>query len=184
LAEKSWGVWGFDYWGKIINHRKAFKQKTPIFIMVLNNLNEAASGLLLGGIVGGLIAIGIIVAVLVFLAVYIYFAAAWKTIAEKLKYKDSWLAWIPFANLAMILQLGGFHWAWVFLLVIPFLGWIAFMVLCVIATWRIFERLNYPGWFSLSIIIPQIGLILYLIAIGFAAWGGKRKTDVKKIKRR
>ena len=75
----------------------------------------------------------------------------------------------------MILQLGGFNWAWIFLILIPIFGWIALTVLLVIATWRIFEKRKYPGWFSLSIIIPKIGLILYLIAIGFVAWGKKKK---------
>lgn len=135
--------------------------------------NGQVSDFFVGGVVAGLVAIGIMLAVLVFAAVYIYFAYAWMTIARKLKYKNSWLAWVPFANLAMILQLGGFHWAWIFLLLIPFLGWIAVLVLLVIATWRIFEKRKYPGWFSLSMVIPKAGLILYLVALGFVAWGKK-----------
>ena len=127
-----------------------------------------------GGL-GILTAVGIALAIIVGIAAYIYFAFAWMTIARKLKYKNSWLAWIPIANIAMILQIGGFHWAWIFLLIIPILGWIVVFVLAVIATWRIFEKRKYPGWFSLSMIIPQIGGILYLIAIGFVAWKDKRR---------
>lgn len=130
---------------------------------------------LIGGAFGALIAIGIMTAILIFLALYIYFAVAWSTIARKLKYKRTWLAWIPFANIAMMLQLGGFHWAWVFLILIPFLGWLAILVLGIIATWKIFEKRKYPGWFSLSMIIPKVGFILYLIAIGFVAWKDKKK---------
>jgi hypothetical protein len=126
-------------------------------------------------IASALIGIGILILLLIFLAFYIYFAMAWMTIAKKLKYKKAWLAWIPFANISMILRLGGFHWAWVFLILIPYLGWLALTVLCIIATWRIFEKRNYPGWFSLSMIIPQVGFILYLIAIGFVAWKDKTK---------
>ena len=129
----------------------------------------------LGGIMGGLIVLGIFIMVLVLLAFYVYFSMAWMTIARKLKYKRSWLAWIPFANLAMILQLGKFHWAWIFLILIPILGWIALLVLLIIATWRIFEMRKYPGWFSLSMIIPQVGIILYFVAIGFVAWSDKNK---------
>jgi hypothetical protein len=119
-------------------------------------------------------------------AVYIYSSLAWMTIANKLKYKYSWLAWIPFANVAMVLQLGGFHWAWVFLVFIPILGWIALFVLIIISTWRIFEKRKHPGWFSLSIIIPQLGSVLYLIAIGIVAWVDKKgKTkSVKKVRRK
>ena len=116
---------------------------------------------------------------LIMLAVYIYFSLAWMTIARKLKYKDSWLAWIPIANFAMILQLGGFRWAWVFLIVIPIFGWIALAVLMVIATWRIFEKRKYPGWFSLSMLLPWMGGALYLITIGFVAWQDRKKMLFK-----
>ena len=109
-------------------------------------------------------------------AIYIYSALAWMKIARDLKYKRPWLAWIPFANVSMLLQLGGFGWGWVFLSLVPIIGWIALLVLMIIATWRIFEKRNYPGWFSLSMIIPKVGGILYLIAIGFVAWGHKKKN--------
>jgi hypothetical protein len=125
----------------------------------------------------GILLVGILFAVVFALAFYIYFALAWSTIAKKLKYKRPWLAWIPFANLAMILQLGGFGWGWIFLFLIPILGWIVLVVLMIIATWRIFEKRNYPGWFSLSMIIPKIGAILYVIIIGFVAWKDKRKVQ-------
>ena len=112
--------------------------------------------------------------ILIMLAFYIYFSLAWMTIAKKLKYKRPWLAWIPIVNIAMMLQLGSFHWAWIFLVLIPILGWIPLFVLMIISTWRIFEKRKYPGWFSLSLIIPQIGGILYLVAIGFVAWADKK----------
>ena len=119
-----------------------------------------------------------VLAFFVFAITYVYFAFAWMTIAQKMKYKRAWLAWIPFANISMILQLGGFHWAWVFLILIPVVGWIALLVLMVIATWRIFEKRHYPGWFSLSMVIPRLGALLYLIAIGFVAWKD-RKTRLR-----
>lgn len=128
-----------------------------------------------GGILGGLfLALGITLIVIFGLALYIYFSYTWMIIAQKKKFKYAWLAWIPFANVAMVLTIGGFHWAWIFLILIPVLGWIAVTVLFIIANWRIFESLKYPGWFSLSIIIPQVGFILYLIAIGFVAYKKKR----------
>jgi hypothetical protein len=142
-------------------------------------ISETIAGFFIGGVFGALIVASIVLAVLVFIGLYVYFSYAWYVIARKLNYKYAWLAWIPFANVGMMLQLGGFHWAWVFLLLIPILGWIAIFVLTIIATWKIFELRNYPGWFSLSIVIPQIGGILYLIAIGFVAWSDK-ENEVKK----
>lgn len=128
-----------------------------------------------GGAIGALVAIGIVFLIFFILAIYIYSSLAWMIIAKKLKYKKAWLAWIPIANIAMMLQLGGFHWAWVFLVLIPILGWIPLFVLAIISTWRIFEKRKYPGWFSLSMILPQIGGVLYLIVIGFVAWQNRKK---------
>ncbi|GBE20209.1 MAG TPA: hypothetical protein ENG87_02620 [Candidatus Pacearchaeota archaeon] len=123
---------------------------------------------------GILTGLGAIMLVFV-IASYIYSSLAWMAIARKLKYKRPWIAWIPIANGAMILQLGEFHWAWIFLILIPVLGWIALIVLIIIATWRIFEKKKYPGWFSLSMLLPQIGGVLYLIVIGFVAWKDRKK---------
>ncbi len=140
----------------------------------LAGLEEAGSSYFSVPFMAAIIALGIAAIMLVLIAFYVYTSLAWMNISKKLKYKYSWLAWIPIANIAMMLQLGGFHWAWVFLILIPVLGWIALFVLMIIATWRIFEKRKYPGWFSLAIIIPKVGGILYLISIGFLAWGKKK----------
>ncbi len=141
---------------------------------ITNFINDRMiQGIASGFIGNSILSLGIAAIILVSLAVYIYVALSWMTIGKKLKYKYSWLAWIPMANIAMVFQLGGFHWAWIFLGLIPIIGWIALFILFIIATWKAFEKRKYPGWFSLSMIIPEIGGILYLIVIGFVAWGKK-----------
>ena len=129
-----------------------------------------------GGVVlGTLIALGIMIGFLVLIGLYVYSSLALYTIAKKLKYRNAWIAWIPVARIAMILSLGGFHWAWIFLLLVPILGWVALFIIGIISLWRVFEKTKNPGWFSLSLIVPEIGGVLYLIAIGIAAWSGKKK---------
>ncbi len=122
----------------------------------------------MGALLGVMIGVSIVL--------YIYMALALMTVAKKLDHQYPWLAWIPVANLALILQLGNFHWAWVFLIIIPILGWIAVGILGIIATWRIFEKRNYPGWLAL---IPLVGFIPFigylatlanLVVWGFVAW--------------
>ncbi|MBS3084508.1 hypothetical protein J4411_01185 [Candidatus Pacearchaeota archaeon] len=130
-----------------------------------------------GGILGALIIGAILFAVIFLVALYVYHSLSWQEIGKKQKYKHSWLAWIPFANISMIFEMGGFHWAWIFLVLIPFAGWIAILIIFIISIWRIFEKEKYPGWFSLSAIIPKVGWILYLIAIGFVAWGKGPKKN-------
>jgi len=127
-----------------------------------------------GGIVGVLIVFAILFIIGILIGLYVYFSLAWYIIAKKLKYRNTWLAWIPVLKNAMILQLGTFHWAWIFLLFIPFFGWIALIVITIIAKWRVFEKRKYPGWFVLSALIPQIGLVLYAIALGFVAWQDRK----------
>jgi len=132
-----------------------------------------------GGAAAGLVALGVMAVTLIIIAFYVYHSFVWMTIARKLKYKNSWLAWIPFASTAMRLQLGGFHWAWVFLYLLPIIGWIVLFVLLIISYWRIFDKRKYPGWFSLSMIIPKIGGVLYLVIIGFVAWKDRKKMLFK-----
>ena len=129
---------------------------------------------LFNGFVGPALVVFFILLIIFGIVLYIYTALAWYAIAKKLKHKKPWLAWIPFANVSMMLQLGGFHWAWVFLFLIPIAGWIAIAVLIIIANWKAFEKRKQPGWFSLAPIIPYVGGILYLIAIGIVAWQAKK----------
>lgn len=139
------------------------------------NLTSEWQKAMMGGAIGALIAIGILFILFVVFALYIYHSLAWMKIAKKMKYKRAWLAWIPFGSSAMRLQLGKFHWAWVFLWIFP----PAVIVLLTIAMWRIFERLRYPGWLALSfpvMFIPGIawiGGIAYLVNIGIVAWRKK-----------
>jgi uncharacterized membrane protein YoaK (UPF0700 family) len=118
----------------------------------------------------------LVIGIIICIAMYIYTSLAWYTIAKKLNHSAPWLAWIPIANIALMLQLGGFHWAWVFLLLVPILGWIALAVLIFIATWRVFEKRKYPGWLSLIPLaswIPYVGGLAgigYMIILGFVAW--------------
>ena len=129
---------------------------------------------LLGGTLGALLATLLIVMLILLIAIYVYFALAWYTIAKRRGYKKPWIAWVPVANIAMWLQLGGFHWAWIFLLLIPIAGWAAVGVMFIISNWRVFEKLRYPGWLALSpllgFIMGGLGTLAYGIVIGFVAW--------------
>ena len=140
--------------------------------MVFENM---PSGVLSGSVLAAVWAA--IMAVIVFAVIaYVVFALAWMTIGKKLRYKYPWLAWIPFANISMILQMGGFGWAWVFLVLVPFVGALVLAVLMTIATWRIFEKRNYPGWLALTpllMFIPLLGWvswIAYIVILCIVAW--------------
>jgi hypothetical protein len=88
-----------------------------------------------------------------------------------MKCKEYWLAWIPIANLFLLPILLKKKWTWGFMFFVP----IANVVFFILWTWKIFELRKYPGWLSLSVLVPKVGGILYLIAIGFVAWKKKKK---------
>ena len=147
---------------------------------LIETLQTALAGTALGALIIG----AIVLFIIIIIAVWIYTSLAWATIGRKLKHRNPWLAWIPFARTGLVLKLGKFHWAWVFLYLIPILGWAVLAILCIIARWRIFEIINYPGWLALipiASVIPLLGGlagIAYLIILGIVAWkdtGKKRK---------
>ncbi len=134
---------------------------------------------------GALTGIAILFLVLAIIAFYVYHAFAWMKIAKKEKYKYPWFSWIPFLNIVQILEMGKFHWAWVFLMLVPIAGWIAIGVLVTIAMWKIFENQNYSGFLALSYPVSVfVGgiIIVYLVIIGIIAWKKPEKTKPKRKK--
>lgn len=137
-----------------------------------------------GAAVATLVALGVLAIVFV-VAIYIYVAWALMVIGQKLNYKRAWLAWIPFANISMVLQLGNFHWAWVFLILIPIVGWIALAVLVIISWWRIFEKRGHPGALALLILgtfVPYLSVVFYiafLVVIGIVAWKNSSNNGIR-----
>lgn len=111
-------------------------------------------------------ALGTAILVFFMLVLYIYTAWAWMSTAKKLKYKKAWLAWIPIANLFLIPILAKKKWTWGFMFLVP----IANIVFWFIWTWKIFERRKLYGFYSLVLLIPGVGPLLYLISLGFLAW--------------
>ncbi|MBW6442782.1 hypothetical protein K0A97_03330 [Patescibacteria group bacterium] len=128
-----------------------------------------------------ILALGII-SVFIFLGIYVYHSITWMNIAKKFKYKNSWLAWIPLGEWAMRLHLGNIHWAWIFLVLVPVVGWIILFIFLTVATWRIFEKRGYFGWLSLffpAMFVPtiaEVSFVIYLVIIGIISW--KKETII------
>lgn len=128
--------------------------------------------MLMGGSLAALSGALLAVSIIVLIALYVYMALAWSTIARKLKYENDWLAWIPLACFALMPILAEKDWPWVFILLIPVVN-IVFMIMWM---WRIYERRNMHGALSLITIgnyipfISWIAGIANLVLIGVAAW--------------
>jgi hypothetical protein len=93
---------------------------------------------------------------LIWLGLYAYFALTLQTIGNKTGWKETWMAWIPIANLYMMCKIAKRPGWWVVLLLIPFIN-IVFMML----VWMgIAEARNKPAWLGVLVLIPIANLIL------------------------
>lgn len=149
---------------------------------ILFNSTGLSEGVLEGALAGLAVTV-LILGFLFLIAIYVYSALAYQSIYRKSGHKKPWMAWIPIVNIIPAFELGGFHWAWIFLVLaamIPAIGFIAsiaLVVLTIISMWRIFKKAGYPGWLSLFILIP----VANLIVIGIVAW---QKKSYKKVSKR
>jgi len=167
------------------------------------------------------------------IALYIYSAFALMAIAKKTGTEPAWLAWIPVANMVLISKIAKMHW-WPVLMMIPafmfyMIGLFLFMfgqkiasivlfsiagaallvfgIYSIIWSWKMFEAVQRPGWWSMVSIpfviiytvasfskdsafqitgslIYILGVIIYLVLFGIAAWSdshGSKSAVVTKI---
>lgn len=105
------------------------------------------------------------------IAIYIFCALAFMSIAKKTNTPNGWLAFIPIANVYLMTQIAGVSGWWtliIFAAFIPFIGGLAVAAAMVYFLWLICEKVGKPGWWSLLIyLIPIVNLVM----LGILAWG-------------
>ena len=111
------------------------------------------------GLAGGLLMVFLTVGV----AVYVYMALAVQTIARKTNTKNDWLAWIPIANIILLLEIARKPLWWLLLLVIPLVN----LVISIVVWVGVAEARGKPSWWGLLMVVPGINLIVP----GYLAWG-------------
>ena len=103
-----------------------------------------------------------LVMVVIFLAVYVYFALALQTIAKKTNTENPWLAWIPIANLILMVNIAKKPMWWVLMCFIPLVN-IVFTIMIFMA---IAEARGKPNWWGILMIVP----VANFIVPGYLAW--------------
>jgi hypothetical protein len=98
----------------------------------------------------------------IFVAFYIYSALAFQTIAKKTNTENPWLAWIPIANIILMLNIAKKPLWWIVLFFIPLVN----IVMIIITFMAIAEARNKPSWWGILTIVPVVGLIVP----GYLAW--------------
>ena len=112
------------------------------------------------------VSIGIILfSGLIGLACYAFFAVALSKIGKEMNYENSWFAWVPILQNAMVLKLGDQNPLLVLLLLIPGIGALVVAILSLIALMKITEKRGYDKALAL-IVLTGIGayILLYLLA--------------------
>ena len=96
------------------------------------------------------------------MALYAYLALSVQIIARKTETPNDYFAWIPIANLFLLLAIVKKPLWWFFLLLIPF----ANVIVGIIVWMRIAENLGKPSWWGFLTLIPLVGFIVP----GYLAW--------------
>ena len=99
---------------------------------------------------------------LIGLAVYVYTALAVQTIGEKTNTENPWLAWIPIANIILLLNIAKKPIWWIVLFLIPLVN-----IIFIIMVWMgVAEARGKPNWVGILMIVPLVGAIVP----GYLAW--------------
>ncbi|HUK25300.1 MAG TPA: DUF5684 domain-containing protein [Terriglobales bacterium] len=96
------------------------------------------------------------------LAIYVYMALALQTIATKTNTENPWLAWIPIANLFLLLMVAKKPLWWFVLFLVP----LANIVILIIVWMAVAEARHKPNWWGILMIVP----IANFIVPGYLAW--------------
>jgi hypothetical protein len=96
------------------------------------------------------------------LAVYVYMALALQTIATKTGTANPWFAWIPIANLILMLNVAKKPLWWIVLFLIPLVN----LVIAVMVWMAVAEARGKPNWWGILTIVP----VANIIVPGYLAW--------------
>jgi len=109
---------------------------------------------------------------LFFIVFYVYFALCLQALAKKTNTPNKWLAWIPVANIFLMVSIAKKPLWWFGLLLVPIVN----IVVGIILWMAIAERVGKQNWIGLLIILPIVGIVVP----GYLAFAGTSKE--KKIK--
>jgi len=96
------------------------------------------------------------------LVMYVYVSFALMTIANKTGTPNGWLAWIPIANIILMLMIAKKPIWWIILFFIPLVN----IVMAILVWMGVAEARNKPNWWGILMIVPVVNLIVP----GYLAW--------------
>jgi hypothetical protein len=110
---------------------------------------------------------GLFIFFVVFLVIfYVYMAICLMKIAKKTNTPNGWMAWIPIANVVLMLQIAKKPVWWTALLLLFFIplinviAGIVWLILSIIIWMAICKRLGKPEWIGVLMIVPIANLVV------------------------
>jgi hypothetical protein len=119
------------------------------------SMDDAAPFLALSGIM-------LMFSLVLGLGFYAYFSLALQTIATKTATANGWLAWIPIANLFLLLSVARKPLWWFLLFLIPLVN----LIILIIVWMAVAEARHKPNWWGILLIVPVVNIIVP----GYLAW--------------
>jgi Family of unknown function (DUF5684) len=152
------------YGGKLMNRKQPHVRRLGVLLAVLFVLGSSSFAVAQDHQARAAAAAGVAMFTffIVFAVMYIFFALAIQTIAQKTGTPNPWLAWIPIVNIILLLTIAKKPLWWILLLLIPVVN----IVVSVIVWMAVAEVREKPSWWGILTIIP----IANLIAVGYLAW--------------
>jgi magnesium-transporting ATPase (P-type) len=110
------------------------------------------------------------------LGIYVYWGFALMTIANKKGLPNGWLAFIPIANIWLMLQIIKKPTWWIILFFIPFVN----IIIGILIWMGIAEAMGFPNWWGVLVIVPIVNLyIVYMLAWGAPPKGATTPPPAK-----
>lgn len=92
----------------------------------------------------------------VMIALYVFYAICLMKIAKRTNTPNGWMAWIPIANVILMLQIAKKPIWWILLFLVPFVN----IVFAILVWMGIAKAVNKPEWLGIIVIVPIANLVL------------------------
>ena len=132
----------------------------PLAVLILASVGWAQSSD--GTVPAALAGTMLMFVVVMCLAGYVYVALALQTIATKTNTENAWLAWIPIANIFLMLSIAKKPMWWFILFLVP----LANIVVAIMVWMAVAEARNKPNWWGILTIVPVVNIVVP----GYLAW--------------
>jgi hypothetical protein len=94
------------------------------------------------------------------LALYVYTGMCFMKIANKTHTPNSWFAWVPILNFVLFLQIVKRPVWWIVFFFIPFVNFIAIIVIGILIWMDLCKLFGKPSWLGVLSVLTPVGLVL------------------------